>query len=252
MLSKAKVKYVQRLRQKKQRYKEQTLVVEGEKIVLELLQQNVLTVKALYATAEFVERYQAVVSPLLASTTVVTPKELQQLSLLTTSNQVLALVEMPKYTPLVNKIQTSLHLVLENIQDPGNLGTILRIADWFGLSAIFCSKGCVDWTNPKVIQASMGSFLRVPVHYVDLPTLFAKNDDLPVYGAVLGGQNVYQATLQRPSFLIIGNEGQGLSAGTQALLSHRLTIPKVGAAESLNAGVATGILCALFAQTSST
>lgn len=251
MLSKAKVKYIQRLRQKKQRYKEQAFVVEGEKIVLELLQQQTLSIQALYATAEFVERYQGVLSLFQHSTTVVNNKELQQLSLLTTPNQVLAVVEMPKYTPFINKIQTSLHLVLENIQDPGNFGTILRIADWFGLPQLFCSKGCVDWANPKVIQASMGSFLRVPVHYVDVPALFAEHPELPVYGAVLGGENVYQTTLQQPSFLMIGNEGQGLSEDTQALLSHRLTIPKIGAAESLNAGVATGILCALFAQSAS-
>ncbi len=250
MLSKAKVKYIQRLRQKKQRYKEQVFVVEGEKIVLELLQQQTLHIRALYATTAFIDRYSLVVTPFHDSTTVVSEQELQQLSLLTTSNQVLALVEMPKYTPFVNKIQTSLHLVLENIQDPGNFGTILRIADWFGLSHIFCSKGCVDWSNPKVIQASMGSFLRMPVHEVALSELFAQHPDLPVYGAVLGGENVYTTTLKQPSFLIIGNEGQGLSTETQSLLSHRLTIPKAGAAESLNAGVATGIFCALFAQAS--
>lgn len=249
MLSKAKVKYVQRLQQKKQRQKEQAFVVEGEKIVVELLQQNILSIQALYATPSFAEQYSMIIAPFQHSTTIVTKQELQQLSLLTTPNQVLAVVEMPKYTPFINKIQTSLHLVLENIQDPGNFGTILRIADWFGLPHLFCSKGCVDWTNPKVIQASMGSFLRVPVHYVDLPTLFAQHTELPIYGAVLGGENVYQATLQQPAFLLIGNEGQGLSAQAQALLSHRLTIPKIGAAESLNAGVATGILCALFAQT---
>lgn len=248
MLSKAKVKYVQRLQQKKQRHKEQAFIVEGEKIVLELLQQNILSIQALYATSDFAERYSRVIIPFQHTTTIVTKQELQQLSLLTTPNQVLAVVEMPKYTPFINKIQTSLHLVLENIQDPGNFGTILRIADWFGLPHLFCSKGCVDWTNPKVIQASMGSFLRVPVHYVDFPTLFAQHAEMPVYGAVLGGENVYQANLQQPSFLLIGNEGQGLSAQAQSLLSHRLTIPKIGAAESLNAGVATGILCALFAQ----
>lgn len=251
MLSKAKVKYIQRLRQKKQRYKEQVFVVEGEKIVLELLQQQALTIQALYATTDFVERYSIIVTPFQNSTTIVSKQELQQLSLLTTPNQVLAVVEMPNYTPFTNKIQTSLHLVLENIQDPGNFGTILRIADWFGLPHIFCSKGCVDWCNPKVIQASMGSFLRIPVHYVDFHNLFVQYPDLPVYGAVLGGKNVYETSLQQPSFLLIGNEGQGLSSQSQDLLSHHLTIPKIGTAESLNAGVATGILCALFAQSNS-
>ncbi|MGH1338418.1 MAG: RNA methyltransferase [Aureispira sp.] len=250
MVSKAKIKYIQRLKQKKQRYKEDAFVVEGEKIVLELLQQNLLSIQGLYATPEFIERYSMIVAPFQGITTAVTQQELQQLSLLTTPNQVLAVVKMPKYTPFANKIQTSLHLVLENIQDPGNMGTIIRIADWFGIPHIFCSKGCVDIYNSKVIQASMGSFLRVQVHYLDLEALFQEHPTLPVYGAVLGGNNVFKQTLNKPSFLLIGNEGKGLSSSIQKQITHKITIPKTGGAESLNAGVATGILCALFSTTS--
>lgn len=248
MLSKAKIKYVQRIAQKKQRYREQAFVVEGEKMVSELLHQQHLPLRALFVTETWLERYSREATAFQSITTVVTTRELQQLSFLTTPNQALAVVEMPKYTPLDNNIQTTLHLALENIQDPGNLGTILRIADWFGLPALFCSKGCVDVYNPKVIQASMGSFMRVPVYYVDLPTLFEQHANVPVYGAVLGGENAYQADLQRSAFLLIGNEGKGLSKEIQQHIHHRLTIPKEGGAESLNAGVATGILCALFAR----
>lgn len=246
MLSKAKVKYIQRLAQKKQRYREGVFVVEGEKMVAELLNQQQLQLRAIYGTSEWLEDYDTTAHA--AITTVVTPQELRQLSLLTTPNKALAVVEMPNYTPFNNNIQTTLLLALENIQDPGNMGTLLRIADWFGLPALFCSKGCVDVYNPKVIQASMGSFARVPVYYEELPDLLDQHPDLPVYGAVLGGENVYQANLERPAFLLIGNEGKGLSPDLQSRLSRRLTIPQQGQAESLNAAVATGIFCALFAR----
>ena len=248
MLSKAKIRQVQRLSQKKQRYREGAFVVEGDKMVQELLQQQQFPLQALFATTDWLSEHAAAVAPHMAQTIAVTPRELQQLSMLKTPHQALAVVGLPHYTPFTNNIQTTLHLVLENIQDPGNLGTILRIADWFGLPQIFCSKGCVDVYNPKVIQASMGSFLRVPAHYTPLPALFERYPDVPVYGAVLDGENVYQADLQQPAFLVIGNEGKGLSEDLRHRLTHRLTIPKQGQAESLNAGVATGILCALFAQ----
>lgn len=248
MLSKAKIKYIQRLAQKKQRYHEAAFVVEGSKMVAELLQQSVFPVRDLFATSAWLNAHAALTAPYQDLITEVSEQELQQLSLLTTPHQALAVVSMPKYTPFKYNIQTTLHLVLENIQDPGNMGTLLRIADWFGLPALFCSKGCVDVYNPKVIQASMGSFLRVPVHYTDLPTLFEDHPNVPVYGAVLGGDNVYQTPLQRPAFLVIGNEGQGISEALEKRLDHRLTIPRRGGAESLNAAVATGILCALFDQ----
>lgn len=246
MLSKAKIKYIQRLAQKKQRYREGVFVVEGEKMVAELLQQQQHTIRALFGTAEWLDTQNT--TPYSTITTIVTTQELRQLSLLTTPNKALAVVEMPNYTPFNNNIQTTLLLALENIQDPGNMGTILRIADWFGLPGLFCSKGCVDVYNPKVVQASMGSVTRVPVYYGDLVERLDQYPNLPVYGAVLGGKNVYQAPLERPAFLLIGNEGKGLSAALQERLTQRLTIPKQGQAESLNAAVATGIFCALFAR----
>lgn len=246
MLSKAKIKYLQALQQKKYRAKEQAFLVEGEKIVEEVLQQDLFKVHSIYATEDWINKNKSLLAPYSTILNHIKQQELKKISCLKTPNSVVAVLELSKYTPLVHKIQTSLNLVLENIQDPGNMGTIIRIADWFGIPHIFCSKGCVDVYNPKVIQASMGGFLRVQVHYTNLEELLQEHAQLPIYGAVLGGDNVFKTKLQQPSFLLIGNEGKGLSTTLQQHLSHKITIPKLGGAESLNAGVATGILCALF------
>lgn len=248
MLSKAKIKYLQSLQQKKHRLKENVFLVEGEKIVDEVLRQKLFNVHSIYATEAWINKNAAILTPHETCLTTTSPNGLKKISSLKTPNSVLAVLEMPNYTPLVDKIQTSLNLVLENIQDPGNMGTIIRIADWFGIPHIFCSKGCVDIYNSKVVQASMGGFLRVQVHYVGLDTLFQEHPTLPVYGAVLGGENAFKQTLNKSSFLLIGNEGKGLSDPIQKQITHKITIPKMGGAESLNAGVATGILCALFHQ----
>lgn len=248
MLSKAKIKYLQSLQQKKHRLKEHVFLVEGEKIVDEVLRQKLFKVHSIYATEPWINKNELTLTPYKACLTSTSPNELKKVSSLKTPNSVVVVLEMPNYTSLVDKIQTSLNLVLENIQDPGNMGTVIRIADWFGIPYIFCSKGCVDIYNPKVIQASMGGFLRVQVHYVDLDILFQEHAKLPIYGAVLGGHNVFKQTLNKPSFLLIGNEGKGLTESIQKQITHRITIPKMGGAESLNAGVATGILCALFHQ----
>jgi TrmH family RNA methyltransferase len=248
MLSKAKIKYLQSLQQKKQRIKENVFLVEGEKIVDEVLRQQLFKVHSIYATEEWINKNATFLTPYETSLTITSPNGLKKISSLKTPNSVLAVLKMPNYTPLVDKIQTSLNLVLENIQDPGNMGTIIRIADWFGIPHLFCSKGCVDIYNSKVVQASMGGFLRVQVHYVDLENLFQEHPTLPVYGAVLGGENAFKQSLNKPSFLLIGNEGKGLSGPIQNQITHKITIPKMGGAESLNAGVATGILCALFHQ----
>ncbi len=136
-------------------------------------------------------------------------------------------------------------ILLEGIQDPGNLGTIIRIADWFGIDAVLCTKGCVDLYNPKVVQATMGSLLRVPVYYIDIPLLHEATG-LNICGAILGGDDIFEQDLPATGIIAIGNEGAGLSKELESILSHKLTIPKYGGAESLNAAVATGIICALF------
>lgn len=248
MLSKAKIKFLLALQQKKQRIKLGLFVAEGEKIVQEILQQKLFKLHSIYATSRWINTNKGFLGGQVDLLHEISPADLKKISTLKTPNQVLAVLEIPQQTPSAHNIQQSFNLVLENIQDPGNLGTIIRIADWFGLPHIFCTKGCVEAYNPKVIQATMGSFLRIPVYQTELSSLFEAHPELPVYGAILGGENVYQSSLQGNSFLVIGNEGKGLEAATTQLLTQGLTIPKLGQAESLNAAVATGILCGLFTQ----
>jgi len=246
MLSKAKIKYLVSLQQKKIRLKEKAFLVEGEKIAEEVFRQDTFKLHSIYATQGWIDKNTAIASKNSAILTTINQIELKKISSLKTPNQILIVLNLPNYTPLEENIQKSLHLVLENIQDPGNMGTIIRIADWFGISTIFCSKGCVDVYNSKVVQATMGGFLRVKVRYTNLEELFTNNPELPVYGAVLGGDNAFKADLKQPSFLLIGNEGKGLSEDIQKHITSKITIPKFGEAESLNAAVATGILCAFF------
>jgi TrmH family RNA methyltransferase len=139
-----------------------------------------------------------------------------------------------------------LTLLLDEIQDPGNLGTIMRIADWFGIPNVICSTNCADAYNPKTIQATMGAFLRVRTFRLNL-TEFCRNfSALPVYGAVLGGENLFQTKLNKNALIVIGNEGKGISPDMIQQLTHRIEIPANGQAESLNAAIATGIICAAF------
>jgi TrmH family RNA methyltransferase len=246
LLSKNKTKHLLALQQKKYRQKQKSFVVEGEKIAQEVLTQQKYKIRGIYATTDWIDSYQPILNPYRSIITTVTSNELKKISSLKTPNKVLleldyALTEIP--TSLEN---SSLQLVLENIQDPGNLGTIIRIADWFGIQNIFCSIGCVDIYNPKVIQATMGGFLRINTFYTKIEDLLEQYPHLPVYGAVLNGQNIFESQLKKEGFLLIGNEGRGLSDNILSKISHPITIPKYGKAESLNAAVATGILCALF------
>ena len=171
--------------------------------------------------------------------------ELEKISTLQTPNQVLAIVKMPAEFDWNNNFSTDLALYLDGIQDPGNLGTILRIADWFGILQVFLSPDCVELYNPKVIQATMGSFLRIKTAIVELPALKAGIPGLKTYGALLSGENVFSVQVQHPALLIIGNEGKGIREEYIPLIDRAISIPRHvdGGAESLNAGVATGIIC---------
>ncbi len=247
MISKAKIKYLTSLHHKKHRQKEQLFVAEGPKIVAEVLQQSKFQVKHLYASKLWVDKNDSIYNKYYSLTTLIEPNELKKISSLKNPKEVFAVLQMPSQTSDLT-LQSDIALALENIQDPGNIGTILRIADWFGIKTIFCSEGCVDLYNSKVIQASMGSFLRVQVQYSPLKTVFEQHPSIPVYGAVLGGESLFETALKKPAIILIGNEGKGISHSTQQHINHRLTIPKTGAAESLNAAVATGIICAMFRQ----
>lgn len=234
MLSKNELKYIQSLCQKKQRQEERLFLVEGAKLVEELLQTG-LNVRKIYALPVWAEKHSH-----LPQLTEITEEELEKISNLQTPNQVLALVEQP--APAAEPVLANqLTLVLDTIQDPGNLGTIIRIADWFGIYQVVASMDTVELYNPKVIQSTMGSYARVQVCYRPLAD-FLSAATVPVYGALLNGQNMYEVAPLKEGILLIGNESKGIQADLLSFVSHPITIPRIGGAESLNAAIAAGII----------
>lgn len=237
MLIKSQVKYIQSLSHKKLRDSEGVFVAEGPKLINELLSAR-LPLQQLYAVKEWIaERGKS----LNAEVTEISQSELERISLLQTPNQVLGIFKKPDYsanTPLRNNIS----LMLDTVQDPGNLGTIIRCADWFGIKQIFCSTDCADAWNPKVVQATMGSIARVQVAYGALTQWLDKEPGLPTYAAVLDGTDLRKLSPVKEGIIIIGNESKGISDAILARCSNRITIPRYGEAESLNAAVATGII----------
>lgn len=231
MLTHAQRKAVTALHRKKGRRETGCFLVEGIKSVDELLRTD-WQVEQIFAT----EAWQP---PATCTLTVqrVLPEELNRLSLLESPQEVIAMVRMPP--PLPPEPVRGRWLALDQLQDPGNLGTILRLADWFGLAGVICSPDCVEWSNPKVVQASMGSVFRVPIRIQELTQL-----DTPwLAGAFLEGQNLYQSPLPENGVLVLGNEGRGISPELAGIIPHRLTIPAFGQAESLNAAMAAAVFC---------
>jgi TrmH family RNA methyltransferase len=234
MLSKNEVKYIQSLYHKKTREAEGVFIVEGPKMVRELA-HSAYTIRKLYATDEWIN-----VTGVNTEAVTVTIEELQRISGLQTANQVVAVVEQQKLNDLP-VLKGQLTLVLDDIQDPGNLGTIIRIADWFGIKQLIASDNSVELYNPKVIQSTMGSFVRVKVWYKDI-ALVLQNAGIPVYGALLNGKSVFEMTGVEEGLLVIGNESKGISDAVKKCITDPVTIPRLGGAESLNAAVATGII----------
>ncbi len=234
VISKNDVKYIQSLYQKKNRDSEGLFIAEGPKLVKELLQAG-FVLKKTYALAEW-----AAVNGHLGDVTIVLPEQLEKISALQTPNQVVAIAE--KHTiPVEPQLKGAFSLVLDGIQDPGNMGTILRIADWFGITQVIASTDTADVYNPKVVQATMGSITRVNVWYKQLqPWLQAAG--VPVYAALLDGLDVTTAGKVNEGVLIIGNEGRGIRPEILSFIQKPLTIKGKGGAESLNAAVATGII----------
>lgn len=232
-LSNHAIKHIQSLRIKKFRQKYHEFIVEGDKAVRELLASSWKIVQ-IYHTHEFI------LEKGFSNAELVTEKEMERISHHQAPQHALAIVQMDE-SQLVIPTQ-GLHLFLDGIQDPGNLGTIIRIADWYGLKYAYCSPDTVEVYNPKCIDASMGSFLRVKQLYIEGLELL-KNIHLPVYAAEMNGQNIHQASLAQDGLLLIGNEGKGIR---KELLSqagiNRISVPRFGTAESLNAAVATGII----------
>ncbi|MEN9350709.1 MAG: hypothetical protein RL372_1687 [Bacteroidota bacterium] len=235
MVSKSELKYIQSLSDKKVRLETGCFIAEGVKLVGEMIAAG-YPIKAIYA----LDSWDAPDTEIEVNR--VEAFELEKMSLLQTPNQVVAVAKIPSKTDAVN-LTGKLTIVLDGIQDPGNLGTIIRIADWFGVQQIVASEDTVDVYNPKVIQATMGSFMRVSVAYKNiadwLPTV-----KLPVFGALLEGENVFTTNAPKQGLLLIGSEAKGIRENIIDLITHPVTIPKIGGAESLNAGVATGIIVA--------
>ena len=246
MTSKNKIKYIHSLEQKKGRKAEQAFVAEGPKIVGELL--NVCSPKLIIATRSWLETHPMTDSCI--EIIEVDEEGLRKVSFLLHPQEVLAVFPMLSGSKPLPDTQ-KLMLVLDGIQDPGNLGTIIRIADWFGIEQIICSTDTADVYNPKVVQATMGSIARVNITYTDL-CLFINTlpVDYPVYGTLLNGKSIYQQALTPYGLLVMGNEGNGISQEIRAKVNHRLLIPSYpsdkATAESLNVAIATAITCAEF------
>jgi TrmH family RNA methyltransferase len=234
MISKNEVKYIQSLSHKKNRDAEGMFIAETPKLVDELLQSNV-RIKKIYATSSWQPRIKSNVT-----VEEVDEATLHRISQLETPNKVVAIAEKKKLPPI--QLDNYFTLVLDGIQDPGNMGTIIRIADWFGITQILASNDTADCYNPKAVQSSMGSITRVNVWYNELLPLLT-NVKIPVYGALLQGENLYNTGyLPKGAMLVIGNESKGIRESLMPLIQHPITIPRIGGAESLNAAVATGIL----------
>ena len=241
MISKNQQKFIRQLEQKKYRRREGLFVAEGTKVVGDLLQRY--RPEAVFATADW--QAPAGITPQL-----VTDDELRRISFLQHPQQVLALFPLPSVNSLPSSVNSELSLALDGVQDPGNLGTIIRIADWFGISTIICSEDTVDAWNPKVVQATMGSIARVNIIYNNLPDfLDSLPADFPVYGTFLDGDNIYTQELTREGLIIMGNEGNGISDAVRAKVNRRLLIPDFHqgeTADSLNVAIATAITCSEF------
>ncbi|MCM1312825.1 MAG: RNA methyltransferase [Bacteroides sp.] len=247
MISKNKIKYIHSLELKKKRKEEKAFVAEGPKLIQELMGH--FECICLAATADWMEENQdwAKTYP----TDCVTEDELRKISFLDTPQKVLAVFRQRDCRPDPSVITKSLCLAIDGVQNPGNLGTIVRLADWFGIEHIFCSKSSADIYNPKTVQATMGGMARVCVHYCDLPKLIASlPSGTPVYGTFLNGDNIYSESLEQHGLIVMGNEGKGVSDEVASLVTNRLYIPNYPTdrqtSESLNVAIATAIICAEF------
>ena len=244
MISKNQIKYIRQLEQKKFRKRENCFVAEGPKVVGDLMHQY--QPKAIFATEDW--NGIELTGPVPVSH--VTDEELRRISFLQTPQQVLALFPIPEHTSYLSPLTSHLYLALDSVQDPGNLGTIIRIADWFGIDTIFCSEDTADAYNPKVVQATMGSLAHVHIIYTDLLQLFETlPNDFPVFGTLLDGEDIYQQPLSNYGIIVMGNEGNGISEAVRQRVTHRLLIPNFHqgpSAESLNVAIATAITCSEF------
>ena len=238
MVSKNQIKLITSLQQKKYRKQEQLFFAEGVKVVQELLHSN-FELQDLFTTK------QDFLTVPKNKVHAISEVELKKISALTTPNTCLAVFKIPKAKEMVEK---GLIVALDDVRDPGNLGTIIRLCDWFGIETLFCSEESVDIYNPKVVQATMGSISRVNVVYGNLET-FLSQTKLPVFGTFMDGKNIYQEKLPKEGIIIMGNEANGISTSVEKLVSERIAIPRFGnlqVTESLNVATATAIILSEF------
>ncbi len=238
MVSKNQIKLISSLHQKKYRIAHQLFIAEGVKGINELLQSN-FELEHLYVT---IDEFKSVS---ITQKTVISDADLKKISALTTPNTCLAVFKIPKEKPVLNK---GLIVALDTIRDPGNMGTILRLCDWFGINQVVCSKETVDLYNPKVVQATMGSIARVNVNYLNLKD-FLETTSLPIYGTFMDGEDLYNSEITNEGIIILGNEANGISKEIEELVTKRITIPRFGnlqQTESLNVATATAIVLSEF------
>ena len=244
-LSKNRIKYIHSLELKKNRKTEKVFLAEGPKLVGDLLGH--FPCRFLAATPEWLSQHPKLP---VEDVSEVSDEDLSRASLLKTPQQVFAVFEQPQYTLSPEFARQSLCLALDDIQDPGNLGTIIRLADWFGIEHIICSQNTVDVYNPKTIQATMGGIARVKVHYTSLPEFIHSLGDTPVFGTFLDGENMYEQPLSTNGLIVMGNEGNGIGKEVEQLINRKLYIPNYPAeretSESLNVAIATAVVCAEF------
>lgn len=240
MITKAQIQTIKSLADKRGRAECGAFIAEGEKLVSELRASH-LNVRQIYAT-----------KPLWSDVEVITERDMERISQLKSSNSTLAVVEIPHYDISEARADKNLVLALDRVQNPGNVGTIIRLADWFGITDIVCSADCADCFNPKVIQATMGAIIRVRVHYTDLPQWLEGQRDrgVNIYGTFLDGKSIYSTEKGSCGVIVMGNEGQGISPECEKSVTHRLYIPPYPAdrcgSESLNVAIATAITCSEF------
>ena len=247
-MTKAEIQLVRALADKRGRTEHGLFVAEGEKLIGELRASH-LRVRKLFALEGIFEGPEV---------ETVAPRDMERLSLLKTAGNSLALVEIPRYELDTESLKGRLTLALDDVQNPGNLGTIIRLADWFGIGHVVCSPGTADCFNPKVVQATMGAITRVKVHYTDLAAFLGSvaERNRPVYGTFLEGENLYDAPLAETGVVVMGNEGRGVTPEVARMVTRRLFIPPYPAdrrgSESLNVAIATAVVCGEFRRRAAT
>ena len=240
MLSKSQINLLKSLQHKKFRREAGLFLVEGQKSIVEFA-NSPYQIETIYHIPAFDSKVLKLSQKINLCEISVT--DLERISSLKTPQDAIAQVRIPTWPALDRKaLNGRFSLVLDGIQDPGNMGTIIRIADWFGINNIICSDDTVDVYNPKVVQATMGSLARVKIYYTDLPVLLG-SISLPVFGALLSGNNIYNTDFGDEGLILMGNEGNGIRAETGKMVTRAVTIPRIGGAESLNVAIATALFC---------